>query len=455
MRQGCRGRVKVYGLVSAFVVGGLLVVEALLAGLFVLKHHVEERPMRVLMERYYVLRPFLLDAPQGLPEGWLDSYAGLFSTPGVKDIAYIPDPLVGYRLAPNLTLSHRLGRYTTTNEQGLIASYVDRRTYSREPAADTYRILVLGGSTVEGFGASNSLHTLPALLGEELTAAYVPAQAGKTAFEIINGGVSGYTSLEEYLYATNELLLFKPHLVISYNGYNDMGYTDQLLEQYDGHVPGLQSKFFARNTDLLHASYRIPALFMRALSLGAYRIQIMGQRIFIVHVVRQVLVRGLTAIGMGDAQNNVSEKITTWDPQGVDLYVRNIQRLKGELDRQGIHYAWFRQPMLVLDNREPVGPREVRFKQQEAPFFDQRFIDQRVQFYALTEEKEQEMQAANGRFCSANVSDVFDDAQGPFYMDYVHLLDRGNERVAQRIASELQQCGLVVLKGANPSNGEP
>lgn len=451
MRQGRRGRIKVYGLVSVFAVGGLLVIEALLAGLFVLKHHVEERPMRVLMERYYVLRPFtlLLEAPPELPEAWLASYAGSFSTPGVEDKAYVPDPLVGYRLVPNMTVSPRLGGYTTTNAQGLIASYVDRRTYRIEPAADTYRILVLGGSTVEGVGASNSLQALPALLGDELTALYAPAQAGKTQFEMINGGVSGYSSLEEYLYTINDLLLLNPDLVISYNGNNDIGYNHRLLEQYDGRVPGLQSKFFEQNSGLLNASYRMPALFMRGVALGVYRMQIAWQRIFIGHVLEQVLTRGLRAIGIGRSPNSPHE-ITTFDPQAVEIYVRNIQRLKDELDRQGIHYAWFRQPMIALDDREPVGPREVRAKQRMAPL-----VDQKAQFYALTEEKEREMQAANGGFCSANVSDVFDSAEGPFYLDHVHLLDRGNERVAQRIASELQRCGLVVPNGAKPSNGEP
>lgn len=76
----------------------------------------------------------------------------------------------------------------------------------------TYRIFVLGGSTVFGSGVTDD-HTLPAHLESMFDLAY--------KVEVINAGVNGATSFGEKYVALNRLPVFEPDLVVIYDGNND------------------------------------------------------------------------------------------------------------------------------------------------------------------------------------------------------------------------------------------
>ena len=88
-----------------------------------------------------------------------------------------------------------------------------------EHAADgTYRIAVLGASTVMGaFAARNEL-TFPALLEAELNRA-----GGPRRYEVINAGIAGLTLAEQAQLFDRLVSRFRPNLTIVYPGFNDFG----------------------------------------------------------------------------------------------------------------------------------------------------------------------------------------------------------------------------------------
>ena len=81
--------------------------------------------------------------------------------------------------------------------------------------AGAYRIVVLGESSVQGFGLPSGM-TLPDQLGEALSGHAAP-------IEVINAGVAGYNSLQ-IRRMIPEIWRLSPDLVVLYAGHNDFTY---------------------------------------------------------------------------------------------------------------------------------------------------------------------------------------------------------------------------------------
>jgi len=124
------------------------------------------------------------------------------------------DPWFGYRNNTKIkkgTLS--------TDKLGFISNGDNLRDISDKPPG-TYRIFILGGSTVAGFGLSSSSKSISAQLEDMLNAS--TASAGTLRhFQVINAGVIiGWYSAPETAFAMFELLNYKPDMIISFDGWN-------------------------------------------------------------------------------------------------------------------------------------------------------------------------------------------------------------------------------------------
>ena len=116
---------------------------------------------------------------------------------------------------------------------------------SKEKPENVYRIIMLGGSTLFGYGASSDETTIPGFLQKKFE-----TTDSDFKVEVINAGSSGAYSKTETLYVEHKLLDFDPDLIIVYDGWNDsrIPYTSHIGERglagqlYDS-VNHLQSIF--------------------------------------------------------------------------------------------------------------------------------------------------------------------------------------------------------------------
>ena len=87
--------------------------------------------------------------------------------------------------------------------------------FEKEKPSNTFRIFAVGGSTTRG-AAANDDNTWPAhlqqIMNEKITSKNV---------EVINAGISGATSEQEYNMIKNKISLLDPDLVVVYDGWND------------------------------------------------------------------------------------------------------------------------------------------------------------------------------------------------------------------------------------------
>lgn len=129
------------------------------------------------------------------------------------------DPLLGWRHKPDTT-----GRFVTSessavlhfNHQGIRGEDI---AFERDP--DIFRILVLGDSFVEGYTV-NFEETLTEVLKNSLNRSLTPRKV-----EVINAGIAGFSTDQEYLFMREIGVRYKPDLTILLFCYNDIYFNNR------------------------------------------------------------------------------------------------------------------------------------------------------------------------------------------------------------------------------------
>ena len=438
--QGFKGKLKLIAILSAVFFIALLLTELLLAAIFLVRAQGDALQHQYIMHRYYILMPFSKGISQldDLPEKWQQNYIGNFSPPLSTIGPYTPDSLLGFRPQKSISWSHNSYSTVTTNSQGFPATYRDLRTFERDKREDTFRIIVLGGSTVEGFGAKNSMYSLPSLLRKQLDEKYVPTDTGKKRFELINAGVSDYESKTEFLYYISELQFFKPDLVISYNGNNDLV---GILDTNPSPPFSMENRRHVINNIVLDEARSYGIVFKRALYLAAHELYFTLQRIFVTDIVIRIFEKAAKYFSNVDHQSQVYV-----NTEATLHYMDTMALLQRELAWTGTNFAWFLQPVLILTDYTPVNKDVANIVE-----FEKHRIDPLRQIFSIVSSKMKQRETAtkplkNAKYCVEDISDVLDHTKQEVYLDSVHLNRHGNQLVANRITYELELCGLIKAK---------
>jgi len=89
--------------------------------------------------------------------------------------------------------------------------------FSEEKLSDTYRIFMVGGSTMFGAGATSDETTIPGYLQHLLS-----EKDFEFDIEVINSGIQGADSNTELNLIEQKLVTLSPDLIIIYDGWNDL-----------------------------------------------------------------------------------------------------------------------------------------------------------------------------------------------------------------------------------------
>jgi len=431
------------------VVLAVLVLENVLAWTYMAKRIRVNEPVVGLIEQYAVLRPFRSQFPDQykFPTEISQNFVGEISMPGVRRTFWIPDPIFGYRLAPNVVSMENVNTWFATNPQGFTITDADdpMRVYPSGEHPGVFRIIILGNSLVQGEGATGSLSALPAQLLRVLSQNFEPVAEDKTQFEVINAGVNGYHSAMELLFYLNELHLLQPDLVISYSGGSDLRVNNRLAEKFGPDFPRLETPLSQRNQLILKGYYDwtdVAVLFAKRSYSAVMDLLYRSATIDIsIRVARKVTASlgGASAdlFGGGAAE---APAVVPYSPDSVAIYAKNMGRFAREVEADGGTFAWFLQPLFGAGNKPPAEGRERRYSETRVPV-----IERRQAFFTLARREQNQFVAENptGTACVADLTGVFDDNPNPVYQDFSHLFDVGNEIVAARIAEILVDCGLI------------
>lgn len=101
----------------------------------------------------------------------------------------------------------------------------------KEKPENTYRIFILGGSTAFGVGATSDETTIAGYLQQKFDQTSLDFRV-----EVINAGVSGHESFRETHIVKNKLIEFEPDLIIAYDGVNDAFIYDHEIDSSGNYI---------------------------------------------------------------------------------------------------------------------------------------------------------------------------------------------------------------------------
>ena len=365
------------------------------------------------------------------------NYLGSLEDNSVEKKYFIPSGIYGWRLGKSLAVSKSpYGIYDPairlTNSQGFSSSGDFSFFYKKNKPKNTFRIIFLGGSTVEGDGAESIKNNLPAKFKKNVNSFL---KSNIKNIEVINAGVGGYKSSQELLYFITELTEYKPDLVIFYNGWNDFQFRK---ESFTNNGNEYITKTHKKNQMILSESYKLIGSYKRAIFISAnslidfFKGTGFGQ---VLITSSKFLPQNTNSIIL-NTKNNLSISEINF---AANKHISNMRNAASIAENLNIKFAFFLQPIMGIDNRKPFGEIEEELSKGD---FSKRVAYYKIARKMINEFKNQ--REKKGSICIRDISnDPFNGYKNRVYEDNGHLLGLGNDLVSKRIISELISCEIL------------
>ncbi len=340
---------------------------------------------------------------------------------------FVFDPNLGTRFRPNSRVvslessedgTPRIAssRFLLVDRYGYISNStntedaIDYAQIANDPTV--YRVLVSGGSTAAGWGASANDKTWPAVLERILNGRVREIETRFTRAVVINAGVLGYNISQEIRSYQEETSYLNPHIVIAFNGINEIwNYHGDPVEYT---FRGPQKRLIEQlNYGPPRKTWKILPYFSMAFSTG--RKNVRGKPLY-----------GYQTSGYLELA-------------GTDLYLSKIRQFKALCDAAGSEFRYVLQPAMgvgekVLTARESMHKNFFGSSMYRTTWEEYR--SNARSFFAddskrLTEDWQIDM------------SHLFDSFSETVYADPRHYNDLGQEAIAGELAEMIVSNRLI------------
>jgi len=367
----------------------------------------------------------LVVSNQPLTSGWVKQIGFFYNAPGntLSNFA-IPDPFLGYRLAPNVQLDawdsntgEKIG-VLKVNQYGFVKNNDDFD--DDEPIdSDDFTIVITGGSTVAGNGVPKNSLTISSVL-ERLLNTYSPEGfILRQPVRVINAGQPGHNSSQEIINMVFDLAYLEPEIWIMFNGINERWYLGELEGATNWHHDeGIVGRTKPSNS----SNFRIP--------LGGF----FPATRYLVDQAKDRLPKKIAADTVAKPGYLNNELLLR---RGAERYSRNIETSAAIARSQNMGFIYALQPTSGAGNRiftqEEVSARqrgwpETRWQQYQQ--FGNLFYDESE----IELEKLQSKLADSGSVKLSSMRNVFDQVDERVYADPRHYTAIGNEIIASHLS---------------------
>jgi hypothetical protein len=398
----------------------------------------------------YLVSPFVFTNP--VTANTKARYLGPYTNACVAAEWRSPDTLLGWTMAPNVGIlkqPYRVDNVTAwrfTNAQGFPSSGDYDFFYARPKPSGTFRVIVMGASSVEGDGAEEPKLNLVAQFREQLQRELADKLGGGySRIEVINGGVAGYQSSQEYLFLISNLVTFEPDLVISYGGAVDVVRAMSVYDR-EGHVME-RIRTFRHNIDTgqLRRSFEILAPIRMSWSnlsrqFGCF-VDELAMNYFVGRIyeraegfVRRVIGAERKALEPQTAALDLSIPIKI----GLDSYENSIKLMMKAADIYGFRMTFMLQSAMSTDDKPLTDLEKETFNTLSVSE-----LKLRSTYWAAARKMYAGYQAvtpSDGRFCFVDISRPFDGVHERVWDDSRHLLGIGNKIVGKLMVDALRDC---------------
>jgi lysophospholipase L1-like esterase len=350
-----------------------------------------------------------------------------FRWPSV-DWRSVYDPYLLFRNAPNVNVG--MGS-VVTDRYGFVPNSNPGTLNLASKSPGTFRVFLIGGSGAVACHAGDNALTIAALLEEFLNGDDGFKRKYKAKrFEVVNGGVGGYTSTQEFLFASLFLVRYQPDMFIVYDGYNE--WVMSVLRNWKPHAHAYAqelevgvNRLFAPSGSFVQAVN----MFTRSASVVLTGLDKYSYASFLYARDKIKFELGVEDYKFEDDRRSVRGPINR---QSIEVYRQNIINMIGICEKNDIALLYLLQPSLraLQGEKQLIRVLEPALAHKNAYFEELEILFDQLRKYNT------------GKIRVASLTTVFDDApEQPFFnpsWDLVHLNKAGNTIVAKRIADLLK-----------------
>jgi lysophospholipase L1-like esterase len=311
-------------------------------------------------------------------------------------------PFLGWIGEPNTNLST-----IKTNELG----FRDRPLLPRED--NEYRILILGGSTAWGLGASSNENTVAGTLESQLN-----NSSGGVAYRVMNGAYPGWQSRQELTALMEYYDEFDPDLIIAITGWNDV-YVLTSGEDPDLQMRKESGMLAKAVTESLQPMSTLHAARKFAGSLGIWRL--------VVHFREKRHLASPPSVKVSYDADNARRII----PGMVDRYLTMANFAK----RHGAKLILAVQPDIYTTGKTLTQEEESVSKRYTDKFVN---IENAYPEYRADFLDELRTQITGNDVVVLDLIGVFDNVSYPVFLDHCHFNDRGYQQIASLLHDRIK-----------------
>jgi hypothetical protein len=328
------------------------------------------------------------------------------------------------------TLDEFHGRYLNVDAGGIRRSW-NRRSDDPKSGQRPLQIFMFGGSTMWGFGARDD-YTIPSLVAKSLDSA-TPYRT-----EVVNFGLPAFVSMQEVLLLLEQLRMpHTPDLVVFYDG------TD-VFSSYENGVAGvtMDEQSRAREFNIL-TDIHVWRLYKATLSNMIHHSSLVAvakklARLLVPRSFRSFyarLVRPPSAVDTADISG-----ARTLAKSVADFYLQDVRIIQHSGKELGFRSLFYLQPVLCFKKQLTPFERTIRIPGPDLGHF-----------YEITY---QNIMDQGGALGVHDLSRIVENATGPYFLDYFHMSEAGNEVIAQAMLPGIL-AALGEVKHPPPAQSRP
>jgi hypothetical protein len=294
------------------------------------------------------------------------------------------------KLIPNTTT-----RYFNINEAGFRGD--------RKPSKTKNNVFILGGSTVFGVGVNDD-ETISYFLQECLDF------KKDNQYEVINAGVTGYSTNEEAIYALREIRLLNPYIIIFIDGRNDAYYSVSdswtIIEPH-GSIPALKNA--VNNQNPIMNFYRIKTYLLQLLSKSDF----------------------MKFVYFSTNKKVIYPVSPKYNPDSAELMLFNWNLVKTIFEKDDVKTLFFLQPTLLVDldklNLTSAEMSIVKKVREQSP-----------DYISILNKQYKHFKNISKGFEYFDLTQLFDKFNNQKYLDDCHYTKEANKLIAYTICEKIE-----------------
>lgn len=260
-----------------------------------------------------------------------------------------------------------------------------------EKPENTFRIFITGGSSAVSLGSTSDETSISGVMQK----LYDEKELG-VKVEVVNGATSGYASLQENWLVKNKMLAFEPDLIIFYDGGNDVrGRNLDTIEE----ITVVLDESERKNPFKLksYPFYRTPFVIYKILLEPTRTWGVQNDPPINEHIIEQVPLNW---------KNNIAEICEIGKKENFQVLVAL-------------------QPLIGAGNKTIIGDEDIAAPQNNPGVYKS------LSLYPNMKNRLAELSSICAK--TVDLTNIFDNVMEPLYYDDIHVNDKGNEMIANKL----------------------